>query len=138
MMKDYKVVKEVAENEFFRFLEKMDIEVDFDEMSDDDTKDFSTCKNKLVKAIMQGSLIINDEGLPVYTPTRSDNKDPITFNEASGSTILQTDKSKSNQTIHKIYASMAELTKTTPSLFSKMKMKDLNICMSICTLFLAQ
>lgn len=133
-----KIAQDAAEQELFRFLEKMDIEVDANEMTEEDTQDFNKHKNKLIKCIMRGSLVIDDEGLPTYTPIRSDNKDPIKFNEPSGSIILSMDRSKSNQNGHKLYASMAEMSKTTPARFSKMKMKDVNVCISIASLFLAQ
>ena len=133
-----KIAKDAAEQEFERFLDKMDLEFDTNEMTEEDAKDFNIHKNKLVKCIMKGSLVIDDEGIPTYTPIRSENNEPLTFNEPSGSIILSMDKSKANQNGHKLYSSMAEITKTTPSRFSKMKMKDVNVCISIFTLFLAQ
>ena len=137
-MKELKVALEVAQLEFERFVEKMDLELEEKEMTDDDLEAFKRQKNRLIRAISKGSLVIDLEGIPTYTPQRSDNTTPIVFVEPNGSTILATDKKTSNQAVGKLYTSMAEMTKTTAATFSKMKMPDLKVCIAIYTLFLDQ
>ncbi len=135
-MKECVVALEVAEQDFERFVEMMDLDLDTKEMTDDDEKAFNRQRNRLIKSITNGSLVIDDEGIPTYTPRRSANKDAITFFEPDGSTLLSTDRKTSNQRVGMLYVSMAEMTKTTPARFSKMKAPDLKVCTAIYTLFL--
>ena len=76
-MTEPKISKEMAEQEFDRFLEAMDIEADPVDMDEDDKKGFEQQKSKLVSTIMSGSVIIDDDGQPVFTPKRSGGE-PIT------------------------------------------------------------
>ena len=133
-----KVSLDAAEQEFERFVEKMDLELDEKEMSEDDSQAFKRQKNRLIKSICKGNLVIDENGVPIYTPYKSENKDVLTFHEPNGSTISATDRAKSNELTKKLYSSMAEMTKTTPSIFNKMLMPDLKVCMAIYTLFLDQ
>lgn len=136
MNKDIKVAKDVAELEFDRFIDSMDLDVNTDGMDDDEKKDLSLHKGRVVRAIMVGSLVINEEGEPVFTPQRQD-RDPLTFHEPGGDTLMAMDRKKASQEIGKMFVAMASITKTHSKGFSDMKMADLKICLAITTLFLA-
>jgi hypothetical protein len=135
-MKDL-VVEEVAEQEFIRFVDAMDIDVDPEGMDEEDRKGFVQQKTKIVSAIKSGALVINDNGEPVYTPVRTNDATPITFFEPTGASLMAMDRKKKTEDIGKFYAAMGDITKTSAGVFSKMRMSDLKICMAITTLFLA-
>lgn len=128
---------ESAELEFDRFVDLMDLDVDMADMDDEDKKDFTLEKGKIVKALQRGSLVISDQGEPIYTPVRSDNKGAITFHEATGASLMAMDRKKKNADVTKMYATMADMTKEPIVRFANMKMFDVKICTAITTLFLA-
>lgn len=130
-----KIVKEVAEQEFDRFAEMMDLDFDESSMDEEDLKSFQQQKRRLVLAIQSGSLVIDEKGQPVFTPQRSDNLDPITFYEPTGASLTATDKRKKGEEMAKMFALMASATRTAPVTFSKMKMADFKVCQAIINLF---
>ena len=137
MKKDYKVSKEQAEKEFEDFADTMDLDIDIDSMDMEDKKDFENIKKKLIKSIMIGSLIFNDNSEPVFTPQRSGEESKIlTFKEPKGATLLSMDKMKKNQDMGKMFAIMAEMTSTDSKTFSKLVMSDFKVCQGIVSLFL--
>ena len=131
-----KIVKEVAEQEFNRFVESMDLDVDPADMDEDDRKGFTQQKDRVISAIQLGSLVIKDSGEPVFTPQRTNDADAITFHEPTGASLMAMDRKKKTEDIGKLYAAMGDITKTHANVFSKMKMADLKVCMAITTLFL--
>lgn len=131
-----KVAKEVAEEEFNRFVECMDLDVDPADMDEDDRKGFVHQKDRVIAAIQSGALVINDKGEPTYTPQRTNDAEPITFYEPTGTSLMAMDRKKKTEDIGKLYAAMGDMTKTHANVFSKMKMADLKVCMAITTLFL--
>jgi len=130
--------KDVAEAEFNRFTEKMDLDVNTEGMSADDKRDFTLQKDRLVRCIMEGSLTIDEDGQPTYTPQRAGGDvNAITFYEPTGASYIAMDRKKVGEDMGKLFATMADITQTSSGLFSKMKNADLKVCMSITTLFLA-
>ena len=132
-----KVALKAAEKEFERFVTSMDLAVDTEGMDAEDKKDFTDHRDIVVRGIREGSVVINDNGELVFTPQRSEGEDAITFHEATGATLMAMDKRKANEDMRKLFASMAETTHTHSSLFSKMKMSDLKVCMAAFTLLMA-
>lgn len=131
-----KIAREVAEQEFNRFVEAMDLDVDPADMDAEDKKGFEQQKDRIIAAVQSGSLVINDTGEPVFTPQRTEGAEAITFHEPTGASLMAMDRKKKTEDIGKLYASMGEITKTHASTFSKMKMPDLKVCIAITTLFL--
>jgi hypothetical protein len=131
-----KVAKEVAEAEFDRFVKAMDLDVDPSDMSEEDKEAFQQQKERLVGAIQSGALTINDDGEPVFTPQRTKDADTLTFHEPTGASLMAMDRKKKSEDIGKLYAAMADMTRSHSSTFSKMRMADLKVCMAITTLFL--
>jgi len=130
-----RVANEVAEAEFQRFAETMDLEVDPAEMNEEDRKGFELQKRRMIKAIEAGSLAINDAGEPVFSPTRSD-CGPITFSEPTGAAFMAMDQKKKTEDVGKMYAIMASISGQPAGTFAKMKNADLKVCMAVVTLFL--
>ena len=137
-MSEPKVVLEMAEQEFNRFAETMDLDVSTDGMSADDKRDFTIQRDRIIKVIQSGALVVNDDGCPVYTPQRAGaDVKPIIFYEPTGASYLAMDRRKVGEDMAKLFSTMADITKTSSGLFSKMKNGDLKVCMAITTLFLA-
>ena len=130
------IPQEVAEADFDRFVEAMDLFVDPAFMDDEDRTAFEKQKHRLVNAMMIGALSINENGEAVYTPRRSDYKDPITFHERTGASLMAMDNKKKNQDIAKTYAVMADMTNTHPGVFSKLKGSDIKTCEAIFALLM--
>jgi len=132
-----KIAREVAEAEFQRFADMMDLDVDTSDMTEEDRQAFEQQRDRLLAAIQAGALVINEEGEPVFTPTRTADAAPITFREPTGASLMAMDKRKKTEDIAKLYAAMADMSGSHPSTFARMKMADLKIAMAITTLFLA-
>lgn len=130
------VAKEVAEEEFNRFVDLMDLDVDPVDMDEDDRKGFTQQKDRILSAIQSGALVVKDTGEPVFTPQRTNDADTITFYEPTGASLMAMDRKKKTEDIGKLYAAMGDITKTHSNVFSKMKMADLKVCMAVTTLFL--
>lgn len=132
-----KIASEVAEQEFNRFVDAMDLDVDPDGMDEEDLKGFETQKQRVIEAIKQGILVINDDGEPVFTPQRTQDIESITFYEPTGASLMAMDRRKKNEDMAKMYALMGSITKVHANTFAKMKMSDLKVCQAITILFLA-
>lgn len=135
-MAENKVSVEMAEQEFDRFAEAMDLEFDTANMDQEDVKGFDHNKSIILKAIQKGALIIDEKGQPVYTPQRTSDVSPIVFREPTGASLMAMDGGKKTEDVKKLYHVMADVTERDAKLFSSMKMADLKVCMAVITLFL--
>jgi len=131
-----KVALEVAEQEFARFASEMDLDVDESEMTREDLDSFLPRKRRIVRAIMKGHLVFNEDAEPVFTPQKGD-RSPLTFYEWEGKDLSAMDKAKENETNEKQNAFLARWTKTHPERFEKMKGRDYKVCTALSSLFLA-
>jgi len=133
-----KISREMAEQEFERFGEAMDLDFDVSFMEDEDRKGFEVAKRRIVSAIMSGAMVVNDDGCPIYTPQREEGGDanPNTYYEPTGATYMAMDRKKKTEDMGKMMALMADYTKTSSGLFGKMKNADLKVCLAVTTLFL--
>jgi hypothetical protein len=137
VVEDPKVVKEQAQAEFDQFVKKMDLDLETSDMDQEDLTQFEKQKNKVLREIMRGNLIINDNGEPVYTPHRTSAlSEPITFYEPDCAVILMMDKKKTGQDVGKMYALMGAMTHQSAAMFSKLKGTDYKVCSAIASLFL--
>lgn len=129
-MEDVKVIKEVAEKEFDRFAEKMDLDLDTSVMDEEDLTAFTKQKSRVVRAIERGHLVINENGEAVYTPYRaaSLHKEPITFHERTGASIMAMDGKKKGHDAAKMYAILADICREHPKTFAGLAGEDIKIC----------
>ena len=132
-MSEPKVAKDVAAQEFYRFTEAMDIDTETALMDEDDQKGFESNKRKIVSAIMKGSLVINDDGEPVFTDKT---EKVLTFHEPTGASYKAMDRSKANENFDKMQGLMGAITKTNKAHFASMVASDLKVCTAITTLFM--
>lgn len=121
---------EVAEAEFARFIDAMDLDVEVDFMDSEEERDFTREKRIFLRAVQAGNLVVDDEGRPVYTP-KLGNTEPLVFNEYDGAALMASDGAKKGKDISKSYRVMASITKQTPARFARMKGRDLKVCTAI-------
>ncbi len=133
-----KISKDVAEVEFMRFIDGMGIDIEIDDLNEVEKEALKGMRDKVVRAIERGSLTVDADGVPTFTPQRKGTQDhtPIVFYEPDGAVLMQMDRKKSGQDVGKLFVVMAALTKTHASNFNNMKNADLQVCMAITTLFL--
>lgn len=131
-----KISSEIAEKEFQRFADDMDLDLDPTAMNDEDKESLTDSRRRMVRAIQDGSMIINSSGLPEYTPRRSKRDTPITFYEPTGASLLAIDQAKRNADVSKTFKILAEITKETPALFSALMVSDVKVCTAVLGLFM--
>lgn len=121
---------ETADMEFERFCSEMDIDNDEAFMSAEDKEAYLTAKRVITRAMMQGKLVINDNGEPIYTDM--DGKD-IRFREMTGAMLRETDKvsAKEGGDMAKMMRLMGAITGRGPKFFSEMVKRDLKVCQTI-------
>lgn len=128
------VGREVCEKEFQRFCDAMDLVFDESKFDDDDKKSFRKQYDTILQAMGTGRLVINDKGEPVYSPT--DGGAAITFYEPVGADHMAQDQKKAGQDVAKGMVTLASMTKVPVQTFSKMKQRDLKVCLALMMLFL--
>lgn len=136
--KENTISKDMAELEFDRFVEQMDLELDPALMDAEDMNAFNRQKARLIRAIERGALVINDDGEAVYTPqnAKSKYKDAITFHERTGASLMAMDGAKKNHDIKKTYAVMADMCRVHPSTFAGLVGTDVKVCEAIFALLM--
>lgn len=130
------VAGEVAEHEFARFLESMDLDPDLDRMSADERRAHEDNKRAVLRAIESGRLSIDENGQPVFIPTKGVT-DTITFFEPTGATFMAMDSKRRDQDIAKTFSLLAQMTKQPEQRFATMAQRDLKVCRALLSLFLA-
>jgi len=120
-----KVAADVAEAEFERFLATMDLDAEhvWDTQEDE-------CR-VILRAMEAGTLVLNDDGEPVFTPSEGD---AITFAEPRGRHRSQ--MSKQSDAIKKSFALIAGITQQPPKRFEDMRQRDLKVVEAVVMLFL--
>ncbi len=136
---EQKVAREVAEEEFERMCRSRRLVTAVDEMDADDAASFEDLKKQLVRAIQDGSLAINDDGDPVYTPPVPHAK-PITFYKPTGATLIAMDPRSPNDSDGnqaRMARAMTDMTRSAKGELSRLEIPDYRICSALTTLFLA-
>lgn len=136
--KEMVVALEMANAEFDRFVDAMDLELDEAYMDEEDLNSFRRQKNRILKAIQNGSLVISEAGEAVYTPRNKSTKrqEPITFHERTGASLMAMDGKKKNSDVAKTYAIMGDMCKVHPSVFAGMAGTDIKVCEALFALLM--
>jgi len=133
-MSQPKVAEEVAEQEFVRMCEANRIEHDTTELDEEESKEWAALRDPIVKDIMRGQLVIDPSGRPVYTP---DVGKPITFNPATGATLMALETHGKGKDVSNMIAAMADMTGSNKGDFSRLGVRDFQAVGRIARLFLA-
>ncbi len=128
------VAREVAEQEFARFVELMDLDVEPEKMDAEDRQAFEKERGRFVDAVMAGTLVVNERGEPVFNPESGGG--PVTFHEPTGAALMAMDAKREGAKVAKQMAVLAAVTGRNQELFSKMPNRDLRVCNAIINLFL--
>lgn len=131
------VAAEVAEDEFLRLCEALD--VDLDGMDAEDAESFEDIKRPIVRALRRGRLTIDEAGQPtVRLKFPIGDVAEVTFYRPTGATIMAAGDSRKKNEIEKLNLMMADITKQPSSVFAKMDyVTDGKLCQGITRLFLA-
>ena len=136
MTTEYIIDAETAHSELERFADAMDLDITIDDDLDKkERKEAQKSISTVLRAIRSGRLVIDDDGIPTFTPTKN-NVAPIRFNEPTGATLIAADKFGDNQKLHKLYAMLAEMAGVPSNTFSKLAMSDLKEVLAVGGLFL--
>jgi hypothetical protein len=132
------IALEVAEQEFDRFAEDMDLDLDVSKMDEDDKTAFEKQKRRILRAIQKGSLVINDDGEAVYTPShpRSGYTEPLTFHERTGASLMAMDGKKKGHDVAKTYAVLADMCKVHQRVFAGLVGTDVKTCEALFALLM--
>lgn len=122
------VAAEAAEQEFARFVEAMDLDIDPEGMDDEDRRSFEREKRIFLREVGRGRLVVDEAGQPVFTPSEGE---PITFHEPDGAALMEMDKVKAGKTVKQGNLVLAAITKKPAARFARMKMRDLKVCQAI-------
>lgn len=130
-MKTDKIAPDMAEAEFYRMCELLDLDVTTS--NDEDKEQLETHKAKIVAAIVSGTMTIGDDGLPTVT-TKAGAE--LAFTMPNGATLLEADKAPEGQNNRRMFLLVGALTrgKFAPS---KCTVKEAALLMSVTALFLA-
>jgi hypothetical protein len=134
--KGHKVAEDVAKADFDRWTGAMGLEVDTETMDTEDKATFLEERDRLVRAMQRGQVVVLETAELEFTPERSKDKSPITFHEHTGATLMATDDFGPDKSVHKLYAILADVSGQPIQRFSQMQGADCKICRSIGTLFL--
>lgn len=136
MTTEYIIDAETAQGELERFAGAMDLDIAIDDDLDKkERKEAQKSISTVLRAIRSGRLVIGDDGVPTYTPTKN-NVPAIRFSEPTGATLIAADKFADNQKLHKLYAMLAEMAGVPSNTFSKLAMSDLKEVLAVGGLFL--
>jgi hypothetical protein len=133
-MAQTKVVEEVAAQEFARMCEANRIEHDATDLDEEGARELAEVRDPIVRDIMSGRLVIDTAGRPVYTP---DGGKPITFNRATGATLMALETHGKGRDVSNMVAAMADMTGAPKGEFSRLAVRDFQACGRIARLFLA-
>lgn len=125
-----KIDTKTAELEFERWADEMDLDLDVSLMDDKDAAAFNKQKRRVLSAIESGALVIGSDGLATYTPQndKTPHKDPITFNERTGASLMAMDGKGKNHDVAKTYAMMADMCGVNAKVFASMVGGDAKVC----------
>jgi hypothetical protein len=133
---DKKIAIEVAETEFDRFVNEMDLDVDTKFMNEDERNGFEKQRRRIVNAIAHGNLVIDNDGHAVYTPRNMELDAPLRFEQFGGQTLSATNGKKRDDRAMQLHSMMAEMTKVGPNTFNKMRGVDTKVCMALTMLLM--
>jgi len=119
---------EMAQQEFDRWADEMDLEFETDIMGEETLDDFNFNRRKICRSLQRGDLIINAEGYAEYTPRIVTIDKPLVWKQLSGKTIAVVDGKKKNESVKKTFHAMAKLTGVHHSVFENMTGIDRKVC----------
>lgn len=131
--------EELALEEVKRWAEANDIEITAE--GEDGAQKLDAAVPKLVRAIRQGRLVVNDDDNFVYTVSESSPAgfagEVLTFAAPTGAAYMGMDKFKGEQGFHRLMAVASAMTGKDVAWFSKLHNRDYKIVVYIAGFFIA-
>lgn len=128
----------IYESDFDRWAEAWEIDTDIESMTEEDRDGFRAEKAKLVNAMKRGRLVYDDtEDVLIYTTDKQDENESVKIKRPKGAGLMEMDKYKDREGVHKTYAVLGTMTGKSPRFFSNLDGIDLKPFLSVVTLFLA-
>ncbi len=133
-----KIDAETAAVEFDRFVDAMDLDLYTGDLDSEDKTALNKHKSRVIRAIQQGSLVVNDNGEATYTPCRPGSKhsDPIVFHERTGASLMAMDGKKKNHDVSKMYVVMGDMCRVHPNVFAGLVGTDVKVCEALFALLM--
>ena len=131
-----KLGQDVAESDLRRFMANMRLNASTEGMDAEDKTQFELNKRRILNALLDGSLVIDQDGVPTFTPRESEDRSSITFPQPKGADFMQADLIKKNREITKSYAMMAASTHQPIERYANMLWCDLWVCQAIVNLYM--
>lgn len=135
------ISEEIAEEEFKKWADDNEIDIDTQKMSSEEKDSFDLMKGRIIKAISKGLLVIDDNGNFAYTisgksqPGYAGSK--LTISQPTGQAFIATDNFKQGQNVHKSMAILSALTGKDVKFFTNLHVKDYKVLDAIATFMLA-
>ena len=97
----------------------------------------SEAADSVIDAIMDGRLVIDDEGQPLlhWNGCTEDGNKPMLFRRFTGSAIAAIDRRKEQEKMAQTFSMLGSWTKTNIPTFHKMDQVDLSVALALFTLF---
>ena len=133
-MSEKKVAREVAEAEFDRMCTARRVNIDPEEMTAEEYESLLEVKQRIVRTIERGDLVVSENGDPIYTPPIPGAK-PITFYRPTGATFMTMDGDDGNQA--RLVRILTEMTRSAKGEISKLEAPDYVVCSKLANLFMA-
>jgi len=135
-MRDLVVAKEVAEDDFDRMCEAVDLETD--DFDAEDQAKFDGFKARIVRGVCRGQIVISEVGLPTVTLKYPVGEiQSVAFRFPTGGSLEAIGDTKKTNNVTKGWKVLEDLTGVPSSIFGKMRTKpDLAACEALVALFL--
>jgi len=129
-----KVAKEVAAQEFARMCAANRIDASESELDKEELKEWTAARERIMRDICQGKLVIDAEGRPVWTTEAGK---ALTFQRATSATFIALETHGKGKDVSNTLAAMADMTGSGKGELSKLTAPDFHGCNRIVQLFLA-
>lgn len=130
---------ETAELEFEKFCDAWEIDNDTAGMNDEDKTAFEGQKAKIINSIKRGRFLFESDKV-VYTVSDKTEKhagEKITIERPKGAALMEMDKYKDREGVHKTYSVLAAMSGKEPKFISWLDGIDVKPLLAVVTLFLA-
>ena len=136
---EYKLTKELADEEFEKWAEIFYLDCDVESMDSEEADDFKKIKKQFVLSLRLGRVSIDEDGdltLKLIEPL-GEKTELVFAQKFNSSAFIQMDRHKEKESMKKTLSFLGGWTKTDPRQLYKLDARDMKLCLSLTTLFLA-
>ena len=136
---EYKLEKKAAEEEFNKWADNFYLDRDIESMDSEEADDFIKIKKQFMLALRIGRISIDEEGdltLKLIKPF-GDKEELVFAQEFNSTAFIKMDRHKEKESMKKTLSFLGGWTKTDPKQLYRLDARDMKLCLSLTTLFLA-